>query len=104
MFKQLPLGMATECNAIPKRGRLLNRAGLSTNSALNDKDSNKIFEIQKEEVLLTIKELAGKLGCSISYIKKLKANGAILPVISMGRFVRYKFSEVVVALQKRSVL
>lgn len=64
--------------------------------------SKEIFENQIEQ-LLTISELATKLQCSKSYIKKLRAKGVITPNISMTRFVRYKLSDVLVALQKRSL-
>lgn len=68
-----------------------------------DSKSNEIFENQIEQ-LLTISELASRLQCSKSYIKKLRANGVITPAISMARFVRYKLSDVLVALQRRSLI
>ena len=58
-----------------------------------------IFENQIEP-MLSIKELAKKLDCSVSYIKKLKSQGRIYPEISYKRFVRFKFSTVVASLKK----
>ena len=61
-----------------------------------------LFENQINEKLLTARELAEKLSISISYLKKLKRQGAILPAISFGRFVRYRLTEVVTSLKRSS--
>lgn len=61
-----------------------------------------LFENQKNEKLLTAKELAEALGISVSYVKKLKRTGIIRPSISFGRFVRYSMAEVVASLKRRS--
>ncbi len=65
--------------------------------------SEQFFENPIED-LLSPSELAKKLKCSISYIKKLRRMKVIHPAISRPRFVRYRLSEVIVALQKRSLL
>lgn len=64
-------------------------------------DSNQFFENRKEEVLLSAKQLATRLGCSISYIKKLKREGKIFPEISFPRYVRYSYDSVVASLKRR---
>lgn len=52
------------------------------------------------EALLTTKQLANILGCSVSYIKKLKSTHRIHPEVSFPKFIRYKYSSVVAALKK----
>lgn len=61
-----------------------------------------LFENQIDEKLLSAKELAEKLGCSLSYIKKLRKERKIQPEISFFRFVRYRLSAVVSALKRRN--
>lgn len=62
-----------------------------------------LIDNQKEKIL-SAKQLAERLGCSLSYIKKLRKQGKIHPAINLGRFVRYNFKTVLEALQKRSLL
>ena len=73
--------------------------GLHNSNQTNTTITDKIFENQIEP-MLSIKELAKKLDCSISYIKKLKSQGKIYPEVSLKRFVRFKFSSVVASLKK----
>lgn len=72
------------------------------NSKILDK-SEPFFEILKEEIL-SAKQLADRLGCSLSYVKKLRKQKKIHPEIKLGRFVRYNLRTVIEALQKRSLL
>ena len=74
------------------------------NTTNNNMTTSPLSENKIDGELVTAKELAGRLGCSLSYVKKLKAKGIIVPAISFGRFVRYKVTQVVVALEKRSLL
>lgn len=79
--------------------RFLNMKSLSKPIESPTNNPVQIFDNQIES-LLTIKELAKKLDCSISYIKKLKSQGKIYPEVSLKRFVRFKFSSVVASLKK----
>lgn len=72
---------------------------LHNTTQTNKSMADQIFENKIEPVLST-KELAKKLDCSVSYIKKLKSQGRIQPEISYKRFVRFKFSSVVASLKK----
>ncbi len=56
------------------------------------------------EDLLSAKQLADMLKCSLSYIKKLRKLKVIQPEIKLGRFVRYNLNAVRNSLQKRSLL
>lgn len=60
-------------------------------------DSSVLFEN-----LISKKTLAQKLECSVSYVNKLMKQ-KIIPYIKAGRAVRFKYSEVVATLQKRSI-
>lgn len=62
--------------------------------------SPEFFDNQTTEPLITAKELAEKLDCSVSYIKKLKKQGKIYPCVSFNRFIRYRYSLVVASLKK----
>ena len=66
-------------------------------------NNTSIFD-NKLEDLLSISQLAKKLNCSVSYVKKLRQASTILPCVCFGRFVRFKFSDVLAALEKRSLL
>lgn len=68
--------------------------------ANNNKSSEKFFENQQED-LINKKELSAKLRISVSYINKLMRLKRISP-ITIGRSVRFKYSEVVAALEKWS--
>jgi DNA-directed RNA polymerase specialized sigma24 family protein len=70
---------------------------------LNDIPEQQRVEIslKNTDQLLSPKELAVKLGCSLSYIKKLKRLGYIFPEISFHRYVRYNYTSVVTSLKKR---
>lgn len=65
---------------------------------------NPSFIDNQIECNLSAKQLADKLGCSLSYIKKLRAKKVIIPEIKLGRFVRYSLKAVRESLQKRSLL
>lgn len=54
----------------------------------------------EEETLLTTKQLANALGCSVSYVKKLKKTQRIYPEVNFPKFIRYKYSSVVASLKK----
>lgn len=76
---------------------------LKMKSALNGGGLPQAAE-SEQETLLSAKELAKKLGCSESYIKKLRRLKKIFPSICLPKFVRYDFKSVIAALQNRSVL
>lgn len=59
------------------------------------------FENLEEENLLSPDKLAAKLECSVSYIKKLKKLGIIIPEICLPKFVRYRYSSVVASLKRK---
>lgn len=61
---------------------------------------NQVFE-NSFECLVTKEQLAGSLALSRSYISKLMAAEG-LPYLKIGRAVRFRVSEVVAWLQKRS--
>lgn len=65
-----------------------------------DNNPNSIFDRKIEEKMLSPKELANKLGCSLSYIKKLRKLGRIIPEINYPKFVRYRYTSVVASLRK----
>lgn len=71
-----------------------------TNFGSGSSNSDQIFDNQKD-VLLTAKQLAAKLSCSVSYIKKLRAQGVIQPAVKVGRYVRYKYDCVVASLKRK---
>lgn len=79
-----------------KKSQLKNRVRLGTSKSV-------LFENQKD-MMLSTSALANALNCSISYIKRLRARGIITPTVSFPRYVRFNYSDVVVALQKRSLL
>lgn len=58
----------------------------------------------RTEELLSFKQLAEKLDCSVSYLKKLRNKKIISPEISFSRFIRFRLSAVIEALQRRSFL
>jgi hypothetical protein len=58
----------------------------------------------RTEELLSFKQLAEKLDCSVSYLKKLKRQKVIFPEINFCRFIRFRLSAVIEALQRRSCL
>lgn len=76
---------------------------LSTPSCRAITPEPKFFENQTTEPLLSTKDLAKKLNCSVSYVKKLKQQGKIHPCVSLNRFIRYRYSVVVASLQKRGI-
>ena len=78
----------------------------STENISSDTQQTLFFENRKDESesLVSTKELAKKLTCSESYVKKLKAKNIIFPEIYFGRFIRYRFSTVVTSLKKRGLM
>lgn len=61
------------------------------------------FDSRKDEDLLTKCELAEKLKFSVSNVDKLMKYRKI-PTIKVGKSVRFKYSDVVAALQKGSAV
>ena len=80
----------------------LNRKSLITSNPACNNDSP-IFERRIEESLLTKNLLAEKVNFSVSYINKLMKHGKI-PYLKNGRSVRFKYSDVVAALEKGSAV
>ncbi len=76
---------------------------LITNHNNGTKSYDSFFENRTEENLINKKQLANKLGCSVSSINKYIKNKKIFP-IKIGKLVRFKYSVVVAALEKRSCL
>lgn len=75
--------------------------GLSKPLGSPTNNPEKIFENKIEDMLLSAKQLASRLSCSVSYIKKLKREGKIIPEICFPRYVRYNYSSVVASLKRR---
>lgn len=71
------------------------------NQKTSTNDHNQLFEMQIAEDFLTKAMLAEKLCCSRSYVNKLMRQRKI-PFLKIGRSVRFKYSDVVAALQKGS--
>lgn len=65
------------------------------------KNVKSIFENKTDENLLTKEMLAEKLSFSVSYINKLMKQRKI-PAVKTGRSVRFKYSDVVAALERNS--
>ncbi len=75
---------------------------LNNNSIINLSDT-KLCEstIDIKNVLVSAKQLAILLGCSVSYIKKLRSQGRIMPEVTLGRFIRYNYASVVASLKRK---